>query len=50
FAMSSNNASSIVTYSSVSSNSNGPSSWGIPLENAGKIPDKDPYEEVAQQG
>ncbi|GKF24432.1 hypothetical protein Tco_0076754, partial [Tanacetum coccineum] len=33
-----------------SSNSNGPSSWGIPLVNAGEIPDMDPYEEVAQQG
>ncbi|GKA14839.1 ribonuclease H-like domain-containing protein [Tanacetum coccineum] len=50
FAMSSNNASSTVTYTSVSSDSNGPSSWGIPLENAGEIPDVDPYEEVAQQG
>ncbi|GJY41213.1 hypothetical protein Tco_0428483 [Tanacetum coccineum] len=48
--MSSNNASSTVTYTSVSSDSNGPSSWGIPLENAGEIPDVDPYEEVAQQG
>ncbi|GJX27578.1 hypothetical protein Tco_0233874 [Tanacetum coccineum] len=34
---------------SVSSDSNGPSSWGIPLENASEIPDMDPYEEVAQQ-
>ncbi|GJS45944.1 putative reverse transcriptase domain-containing protein [Tanacetum coccineum] len=50
FAMSSNNASSTVTYTSVSSDSNGPSSWGIPLENAVEIPDMDPYEEVAQQG
>ncbi|GKA41332.1 hypothetical protein Tco_0733925 [Tanacetum coccineum] len=48
--MSSDNASSTVTYTSVSSDSNGPSSWGIPLENAIKIPDMDPYEEVAQQG
>ncbi|GKB38783.1 hypothetical protein Tco_0883725 [Tanacetum coccineum] len=48
--MSSNNASSTVTYTSVSSDSNGPSSWGIPLENADEIPDMDPYEEVAQQG
>ncbi|GJZ00364.1 putative reverse transcriptase domain-containing protein [Tanacetum coccineum] len=48
--MSSNNASSTVTYTSVSSDSNGPSSWGIPLENAGEILDVDPYEEVAQQG
>ncbi|GJU85878.1 hypothetical protein Tco_1293424 [Tanacetum coccineum] len=50
FAMSSNNASSTVTYTFVSSDSNGPSSWGIPLENASEIPDMDPYEEVAQQG
>ncbi|GKF46175.1 hypothetical protein Tco_0135977, partial [Tanacetum coccineum] len=48
--MSSNNASSTVTYMSVSSDLNRPSSWGIPLENAGEIPDIDPYEEVAQQG
>ncbi|GKF71543.1 hypothetical protein Tco_0207657, partial [Tanacetum coccineum] len=33
-----------------SSDSNGPSSWGIPLVNAGEIPEMDPYEEVAQQG
>ncbi|GJS18471.1 hypothetical protein Tco_0412943 [Tanacetum coccineum] len=38
FAMSSNNASSTVTYTSVSSDSNGPSSWGIPLKNADEIP------------
>ncbi|GJT63673.1 hypothetical protein Tco_1015153 [Tanacetum coccineum] len=50
FDMSSDNASSTVTYTSVSSDLNGPSSWGIPLENAGEIPDMDPYEEVAQQG
>ncbi|GKA17168.1 hypothetical protein Tco_0697005 [Tanacetum coccineum] len=50
FAMSSNNASSIVTYTSVSSDSNRPSSWGIPLESDDEIPDMDPYEEVAQQG
>ncbi|GJX84168.1 hypothetical protein Tco_0334942 [Tanacetum coccineum] len=48
--MSSDNASSAVTYTSVSSDSNGPSSWGIPLVNAGEIPEMDPYEEVAQQG
>ncbi|GKC03737.1 hypothetical protein Tco_0995347 [Tanacetum coccineum] len=48
--MSSNNASSTITYTSVSSDSNGPSSWGIPLENADEIQDMDPYEEVAQQG
>ncbi|GJU27052.1 hypothetical protein Tco_1165673 [Tanacetum coccineum] len=50
FAMSSDNASSVVTYTSVSSNSNGPSSWGIPLVNAGELLKMDPYEEVAQQG
>ncbi|GJY08672.1 hypothetical protein Tco_0375726 [Tanacetum coccineum] len=46
--MSSDNASSVVTYTSVSSDSNGPS-WGIPLVNAGEPPKMDPYEEVAQQ-
>ncbi|GKD52996.1 hypothetical protein Tco_1286383, partial [Tanacetum coccineum] len=45
FAMSSDNASSTITYTSVSSDSNGPSSWGIPLVNAGEIPDMDPYKE-----
>ncbi|GJY68718.1 hypothetical protein Tco_0471700 [Tanacetum coccineum] len=48
--MSSNNASSAVTYTFVSSDSNGSSSWGIPLVNAAEIPEMDPYEEVAQQG
>ncbi|GKC38738.1 hypothetical protein Tco_1051122 [Tanacetum coccineum] len=48
--MSSNNASSAVTYTSVSFDSNGPSSWGIPLVNTGELPEMDPYEEVAQQG
>ncbi|GJX05765.1 hypothetical protein Tco_0193697 [Tanacetum coccineum] len=48
--MSSDNASFVVTYRSVSSDSNGPSSWGIPLMNADEIPEMDPYEEVAQQG
>ncbi|GKD06393.1 hypothetical protein Tco_1181367 [Tanacetum coccineum] len=48
--MSSDNSSSAVTYTSVSSDSNGPSSWGIPLMNAGELPEMDPYEEVAQQG
>ncbi|GKD42031.1 hypothetical protein Tco_1266676 [Tanacetum coccineum] len=48
--MSSNNASFTVTYTFISSDSNGPLSWGIPLENASEIPDVDPYEEVAQQG
>ncbi|GJW78569.1 putative reverse transcriptase domain-containing protein [Tanacetum coccineum] len=47
--MSSDNASSAVTYASVSSDSNGPPSWGILLENADEIPEIDPYEEVAQQ-
>ncbi|GJT03390.1 hypothetical protein Tco_0824559 [Tanacetum coccineum] len=44
--MSSDNASSTVTYTSVSSDSNRPSSIGIPLMNAGEIPDMDPYEEL----
>ncbi|GKA05913.1 hypothetical protein Tco_0685033 [Tanacetum coccineum] len=48
-AMSSDNASSAVTYTSISSGSNG-LSWGIPLVNAGELPEMDPYEEVAQQG
>nr|GEW94729.1 hypothetical protein [Tanacetum cinerariifolium] len=47
--MSSDNAQSTVTYTSISSNSDGPS-WGIPLMNAGELPEMDPYEEVAQQG
>ncbi|GJX30851.1 hypothetical protein Tco_0240706 [Tanacetum coccineum] len=47
--MSSDNASSAVTYTTISSDSNG-LSWGIPLVNAGKLPKMDPYEEVAQQG
>ncbi|GKD41318.1 hypothetical protein Tco_1261525 [Tanacetum coccineum] len=47
--MSSDNASSAVTYTSISSNSNGPS-WGILLVNAGELSEIDPYEEVAQQG
>ncbi|GKC57819.1 hypothetical protein Tco_1085417, partial [Tanacetum coccineum] len=50
FAMSSDNASSTVTYMSVSSDSSEPSSWGIPLVNAGEFPEMDPYEEVTQQG
>ncbi|GKG12050.1 hypothetical protein Tco_0346287 [Tanacetum coccineum] len=48
--MSSDNASSAVTYTSISSDSNRPSSWGIPLVNAGELLEMDPYEEVAQQG
>ncbi|GKB37977.1 hypothetical protein Tco_0882919 [Tanacetum coccineum] len=47
--MSSDNASSAITYMSVSSGSNGPSSWGIPLINASELLEMDPYEEVAQQ-
>ncbi|GKC39070.1 hypothetical protein Tco_1051454 [Tanacetum coccineum] len=47
--MSSDNASSAVTYKSISSYSDG-SSWGIPLVNTGELPEMDPYEEVAQQG
>ncbi|GKF62952.1 hypothetical protein Tco_0183006 [Tanacetum coccineum] len=47
--MSSNNASSTVTYTSISSDSNEPS-WGIPLMNVGELSKMDPYEEVAQQG
>nr|GFC24267.1 hypothetical protein [Tanacetum cinerariifolium] len=46
--MSSDNAQSTVTYTSISSNSDGPS-WGIPLMNVGELPEMDPYEEVAQQ-
>ncbi|GJX77476.1 hypothetical protein Tco_0324287 [Tanacetum coccineum] len=48
--MSSDNASSTVTYTSVSSDSNGPSSWGIPLVNIDELLEMEPYEEVAQQG
>nr|GFB50011.1 hypothetical protein [Tanacetum cinerariifolium] len=48
-AMSSDNAQSAVTYTSISSDSDRPS-WGIPLMNAGEFPEMDPYEEVAQQG
>nr|GEV59101.1 putative reverse transcriptase domain-containing protein [Tanacetum cinerariifolium] len=47
--MSSDNAQSVVTYTSISSDSDGPS-WGIPLMNAGEFPKIDPYKEVAQQG
>nr|GEX01646.1 hypothetical protein [Tanacetum cinerariifolium] len=44
-SMSSHNAQSAVTYTSISSNSDGPS-WGIPLMNADELPEMDPYEEV----
>ncbi|GJY28174.1 putative reverse transcriptase domain-containing protein [Tanacetum coccineum] len=50
FAMSSDDASSTVTYTSVSSDSREPSAWGIPLMNAGEISNVDLYEEVAQHG
>ncbi|GKB75004.1 hypothetical protein Tco_0936416 [Tanacetum coccineum] len=42
--MSLDNASSTVTYTSISSDSNG-LSWGIPLVNVGELPEMDPYEE-----
>ncbi|GJU47995.1 hypothetical protein Tco_1217550, partial [Tanacetum coccineum] len=48
--MSSDDASSTITYTFVSSGSSEPSAWGIPLINAGEIPNVDPYEEVAQHG
>ncbi|GKE42637.1 hypothetical protein Tco_1469921 [Tanacetum coccineum] len=44
--MSSDNALSAVTYTSISSDSNGPS-WGIPLVNVGEIMEMDHYEEHA---
>nr|GEZ90280.1 putative reverse transcriptase domain-containing protein [Tanacetum cinerariifolium] len=47
--MSSDNAQSAVTYTFISSDSNGPS-WGIPLMNVGEFSEMDPYEEVTQQG
>nr|GEV17112.1 putative reverse transcriptase domain-containing protein [Tanacetum cinerariifolium] len=43
-AMSSDNAQSVVTYTSISSDSDGPS-WGIPLMNFDELPEMDPYEE-----
>nr|GFC21264.1 hypothetical protein [Tanacetum cinerariifolium] len=46
--MSSDNAQTAVTYTSISSDSDGPS-WGIPLMNASEFPEMDPYEEVTQQ-
>ncbi|GJY88864.1 hypothetical protein Tco_0503492 [Tanacetum coccineum] len=46
--MSLDNASSAVTYTSISSDSDGPS-WGIPLVNVSELPEMDLYEEVAQQ-
>ncbi|GKF78242.1 hypothetical protein Tco_0230712, partial [Tanacetum coccineum] len=50
FAMSSDNASFAITYTSVSSDSNRPSSWGILLMNTRELLEMDPYKEVAQQG
>nr|GEU70891.1 reverse transcriptase domain-containing protein [Tanacetum cinerariifolium] len=47
--MSLDNAQSTITYTSISSDSDGPS-WGILLMNAGKFLKMDPYEEVSQQG
>ncbi|GKF99965.1 hypothetical protein Tco_0301656, partial [Tanacetum coccineum] len=44
-AISSDNASFVVTYTSVSSDSNGPSSWGIPLVNTDELSEMDPNEE-----
>ncbi|GJU16597.1 hypothetical protein Tco_1144563 [Tanacetum coccineum] len=43
--MSLDNASSAATYTFVSSDLNRPSSWGIPLVNAGELSEMDPYEE-----
>ncbi|GKC67896.1 hypothetical protein Tco_1100494 [Tanacetum coccineum] len=43
--MSLDNVSSVVTYTSIFSDSDGPS-WGIPLMNAGELPEMDPYEEL----
>nr|GEY39368.1 reverse transcriptase domain-containing protein [Tanacetum cinerariifolium] len=40
---------SAVTYTSISSDSDGPS-WGIPLINTGEFLEMDPYEEIVQQG
>nr|GEV45962.1 hypothetical protein [Tanacetum cinerariifolium] len=47
--MSSDDASSAVTYMSISSDSDGPS-WGITLMDAGELPEMDLYEEATQQG
>nr|GEW44517.1 hypothetical protein [Tanacetum cinerariifolium] len=42
--MSSDNTQSAVTYTFISSDSDGPS-WGIPLMNADELPEMDSYEE-----
>ncbi|GJX15459.1 hypothetical protein Tco_0216291 [Tanacetum coccineum] len=47
-AMSSNNTSSAVTYTSISSDSNG-LSWGIPLVNADELLEMDSYKDVEDQ-
>nr|GEX55836.1 putative reverse transcriptase domain-containing protein [Tanacetum cinerariifolium] len=47
--MSSNNAQSAITYTSISSDSDRPS-WGIPLMNASEFLKMDPYAKIAQQG
>nr|GEW51984.1 retrotransposon protein, putative, Ty3-gypsy subclass [Tanacetum cinerariifolium] len=47
--MSSDNAQSAVTYTSISSDSDRPS-WCIPLVNIGEFSEMDLYEEVSQQG
>nr|GFC54632.1 hypothetical protein [Tanacetum cinerariifolium] len=47
--MSSDNTQSAFTYTSISSDSDGPL-WGIPLMNADEFSEMDPYEEVSQQG
>ncbi|GJT40609.1 hypothetical protein Tco_0940474 [Tanacetum coccineum] len=46
--MSSHNVSSAVTYTTISSDSDRPSR-GIPLMNAGELPEMDPYEEIEDQ-
>nr|GEU98090.1 reverse transcriptase domain-containing protein [Tanacetum cinerariifolium] len=47
--LSSDNASSVVAYTSISSDLHGPS-WGIPLIDVDELLEMDPYEEVAQKG
>nr|GFD03366.1 hypothetical protein [Tanacetum cinerariifolium] len=47
--MSLDNAQSVVTYTSISFDSDGPS-WGILLRNVDEFSEMDPCKEVAQQG
>ncbi|GKA85900.1 hypothetical protein Tco_0807554 [Tanacetum coccineum] len=47
--MSADDASSAVTYTSISSDLDGPS-WGIPFMDPSELPEMDPYEDAAQQG